>query len=827
MGVRLLERRELLKMLGLAAGATGLGGCRRLWSVPDSLVDLALRGPGIESERQTICGLCESGCGLSIRLVDGLPVGVKGNPRHPLNRGGACPVGLTALDLLYAPERLRTPLRRTPGGEFVPVAWDEALSEIAQRLAALRADHRGRQLAILSDEPGDLFSDFVTRFAQAFGSPNVAATAFSGALPFWLTQGLTQTPAFDLARADAVLSFGLDLFEDGPAPLHAISALVGERPAEERAALLHVGTRLSPSATKAEQFVAIRPGTHAAFALGVAHVLVKDGQYDRRFVADHTFGFEDSTDRDGRRRMGFRRLLAEQYYPDRAAQLCGCDPMRIVRVARRLGDASAPLVICGGEALWGSNATWTGMAVHSLNALLGAFGRPGGVVLPAPIPLTAPPPLADGETTSVPRLFAPGPGATTLNVDPVTALTERTLDGTYPLDALFLVSTNPIHGHPAGETLRRALERIPLVVALTPFQDETAACAHFVLPTPLFLETWQAVTTPATVGFSVLGLSQAVIEPLADTRHAAEVLLDLARRAGPETAAALPWADYPTYLRQRLEGLVLSGQGALISGSLEEGWVQFLEERGWRFTEHGDAAHFFDDLTREAGWWNPVVPAGDWEHLFQTPSGRFEFYSQLLERHFCTIGRQVGGAGLSTEQAFHRGVAALGCRVEGDEACLPHYEPAPAQGTGEVSLAPFRPLTGRGRLTAASSALEEMFGYAAFTTWESWVELAPETAQDLGLGDGDAVAVESTRGRADAVVRVTPGSAHETAHLPLGLGHPALNGKTRIGSNTTSILLESRDALAGTPSLTSTRVHLRLLHRRAHGEPAPGVGGRA
>lgn len=823
----LLERRELLRLLGLAAGATGLGGCGRVWSIPDSLVELALRGPGEQSERQTICGLCESGCGLTVRLVDGLPVGLKGNGRHPLNRGGACPVGLTALDVLYAPDRLRTPLRRAARGEFLPATWEEALEEIAHHLASLREAHLERRLVVLSDEPGQLFSELVLRFAHAFGSPNVAPAASSGALPFLLTQGLAETPGFDLARADLVLSFGLDLFEDGPAPLHAIAALVGMRATEARAALIHVGTRLSPSAAKADQFVAIRPGTHAAFALGVAHVLVRDGRHDRDFVAEHTFGFDDWTDADGRVRMGFRRLLMEQYYPDRAAQLCGCDPSRIVRAARRLGEAATPLVICGGEALWGSNATTTGVAVHALNALVGAFGRPGGVVLPTPIPLTPLPPLPAGEAADVAQLFAPREGVAALAVDGVTALAERVLDGSYPVGALLVVSANPVHEHPAGELLRRALERIPLVVALTPFRDETAACAHFVLPAPLFLEAWQAVTTPPTVGFSVLGVSQPVVKPLFDTRHPADVLLELARRLGPATAAALPWADYPAYLKQRLGGLVASGQGALISGSLEGEWVQFLEERGWRFLEHGDVAHFFEDLTREAGWWNPVVVGGDWERLFKTPSGRYEFFSQILERHLCAFGRKLGGAGLTGEQALHRAIAALGSRLEGDEACLPHYEPAPPLGTGEVSLAPFRPITARGRLGMASPTLQEMFGYTALASWENWVELAPQTAADLGLGDGDEVAVESARGSAEAVVRVAPGSAPETAHLPLGLGHGGPAGGARIGSNTAAILLESRDVLAGTPSLTSTRVRLRLLHRRAHGEPLPDRGGSA
>ncbi len=373
-------------MLGVASGTLGIGGCGRDWLVPDRLVELAQRGPGLESQAPTICGLCESGCGLTVRLVDGLPVGLKGNPHHPLNRGGLCPVGQAGLEVLYAPHRLQAPQRRGAGGELEPVSWDDALAEVGDLLRQLRSENQGSRVALLTDEPGQLFRDLADSFARAIGSPNISSTKSEGLLPFTLTQGIAQVPGFDVGKSDLVMSFGLDLYEDGPTPLHAISAMVGSRATEDRAAHIYAGTRLSAGSAKAEIYVPISPGTHGALALGVAHVLVREGNYNRDFVAEHTFGFEDWIDDRGHERLGFRRLLLERYYPDRVARICGCDAATVVRVARRLGEASAPLAVSGGEANQGSNATWTGVAVHSLNALLGVFDRPGGVSLPPPIP---------------------------------------------------------------------------------------------------------------------------------------------------------------------------------------------------------------------------------------------------------------------------------------------------------------------------------------------------------------------------------------------------------------------------------------------------------
>jgi len=538
-----IPRRDFVRLLGVSAGALGAGGCGREWLVPDRLVERALRGPGLETHLQSVCGLCETGCGLTVRLVDGLPVGLKGNPQHPLNRGGLCPVGQAALDVLYAPERLQVPLRRAGDGRYTTTTWAEALDEIASRLSELHARQAAERIALISEEPGELFAGLAERFARALGTPNLAPRRGLAALPFSLSQGLDVIPGFDLAQSDLVLSFGLDLYEDGAAPLHAISALVGVRPDEARATLLHVGTRLSPSAAKAEQRIAIRPGTHAAFALGVAQVLVREGRCDTRFLAEHTHGFEDWSDGAGRRRLGFRRLLIERYYPDRAAQLCGCDPTQIVRTARRFAEASAPLALVGGEALRASNASWTAVAVHALNALVGAFDRPGGVVLPAPVPLAPLPPLAEpGGAAARRSVFAADGSGGSLGIDPIEALAERVLDGSHPIDVLFVVGANPVHDSPAGPRLREALERIPLVVSLTPFRDETAACADLVLPSHVFLEGWQGTTTPATVAFSVVGLSHPVVEPLYDTRHPADVLLELGRRVAG--TGPLPWESY-------------------------------------------------------------------------------------------------------------------------------------------------------------------------------------------------------------------------------------------------------------------------------------------
>lgn len=801
--VRVLPRREFLKIVGASTAAAMLG-CDRQWSVPERLVALALRGPGLETHANTICGLCEGGCGLTVRLVDGLPVGIKGNPGHPLNRGGLCPVGPAALEVLYAPERLRGPLTRGSNGEHEPTTWESALGDVSSRLSELRAAGAGARFAILTDEPGQLFHELAVRFAAAIGSSNVSRSVTPRSLPFLLTQGLNGVPSFDLARADLVLSFGLDIYEDGPAPVHAISALAGARASGARCTLLHVGTRLSPSAAKAKEYLPVRPGTHGALALGIAHVIVREGKYDERFVAEHTRGFEDWTDDLGRRRMGFRRLLMERYYPDRVSQICGCDAGRILRISRRLAAASAPVALSGGEALAGSNATWTAMAVHSLNALVGAFQQQGGVLLPQRIPFSPLEPLPGQGGEGGPSLFTASSDSDRFGKDPVEALVDGVLDGSHPLDVLFLVHTNPVYSSPIGQRLGEALEKIPLVLAMTQFRDETAAQADLILPTHVFLEAWQEVTTPETVAMSSLGLSHPVVEPLFDTRHPGDSLLALASSIGDSAAAALPWTSYEAYLKHRFSGLVASGQGAVARGEFEESWVSFLEERGWRFLKHETVDRLWNDLAQEAGWWTPARTEADWRRVFATPSGRFEFCPDLLSDRLRTSGQA------STD----------------DEVCLPHYEPAPETGSGEITFLCFRPITARGRLGTVSPMLLEMFGHSVFSGWTTWVELSPETASEFGLEHGDRVAVESDGDSIVAEVRVQSGNVPGVAHVPLGLGHSELNRREGgIGTNPAHVVMVRPDSLDGALSLHPTRVRLRLVQSRKHGGPPPHEGG--
>ena len=173
-------------------------------------------------------------------------------------------------------------------------------------------------------------------------------------------------------------------------------------------------------------------------------------------------------------------------------------------------------------------------------------------------------------------------------------------------------------------------------------------------------------------------------------------------------------------------------------------------------------------------------------------------------------------------------MATAGIEVGEDEACFPHHESVPQVGDGEVRLMTFRPLTARGSLGVSSAMLLEMFGHTQLSGWETWVEVPPETAHELGLEDGDIVRLESETGRMELVVRLQPGGVEGVVHVPLGLGHASQVGPSAgIGTNPVPLLSGIRDPVSGVLSMNGAPGRIRLLRRRPHGGPAPSNGAHA
>ncbi len=816
-----IKRRDFVKLLGGVTGSLALTGfgLDQLIEIPDDLLEKARSGPGIETWKNTICGQCPGGCGLKVRLVDDIPVYIKGNPTYPINRGGMCPMGHSSLEVLYNPDRIKSPLKRIgiPGrGRWEPITWDEALSTISQRLTSLRSKNKSHHVAFLGSDERGLMKEHISRFMEAYGSPNyfrLSPAEFDG-VPFQLTQGHAFIPAYDFPNAKLVVSFGSNFLEEGYSPIYytRLFSQLRDTVGGDRTRFVQIDSRMSLTAANADQWVPVKPGTYGALALGLAHVLVREELIDAKFVAAHTSGFEDWTDREGRKHRGFKTYLLEDYYPERVWETTGVPAETILELARTLGNTRPALVLGNQGAVDNTNGTFTQMAVHSLNALLGNFEEVGGLFAGTPIPFDEFPKVNLNETAREGNRQTPidraNGAAISLSPFSIKGFTQNVLaEKPYPIELLFLYKGNPLFQTLNHHDLSEALRRIPLVVSFSSFIDETAEYADLILPDHTFLEKWDESSGVPSVGFEHVGLQQPIVDPFFDTRHTGDVLIDLARRLPEPVAAAFPFEHYQDEIRHCVQGLYESGKGAISSEVVQDEWLGYLQQRGWHIGRYDSFDAFWSLLLEHGGWWNPIRAKQPWGRIFQTPSGRFEFYSLTLKQALESMAGAAEFSG-SLDTVLRR----LNIRTQGDNVFIPHHEPAIEDEDGRgLNLITFQTLPNRNGSAANQPLMQELFGYTVRRPWESWVEINPVTAEQYGVSDGAWVWVQSSLGSIRVRAKVHPGIMPGVVCIPFGMGHTSYGRYARgYGVNPNTIMNNLYDELSGRPALQATRVELSL-----------------
>jgi anaerobic selenocysteine-containing dehydrogenase len=787
-----IDRRDFVRFvtggaLGAAASGVGVQGVR--W-VQAGIAGEEVKVPG-GSEKWSlgVCTLCETGCGLRARTIGNRVVKLQGNPMHPVNRGGLCPAGLAGLQELYHPDRLRSP-RRNVGTRQAPrwrdISWPEAVSLLTGKLRELRQGGLAHTVALIDRGERSLRSRLLRQFLGAYGSPNYL-TMPSGLdslqAALYLQQGVTAPVAFDWENTRYLLSFGVNFLEGWGSPLGTARAFGRWRDsaAGRRAKFVQVESRFSITAAKADEWVALRPGAEAVLAMGIARVLITEQLFDTAFVAEHTFGFEDWRDAAGQMHTGFRSMVLGDYRLDEVAAVTGVPAETILRIAREFA-ANRPALAIGDH----QTSTLTGnphaaMAVHSLNAMVGSIDAPGGVLVQPE------PPLDEREPSAArPRLDASPDHLFPvyhLGRLPGAILAQRP----YPVNAVLLHEVDPVFHLQNGEELRRALGEVPFIAAFTPFLNESAALADVILPVPTGLEKWQAALTPPTVPHAVVTIGQPVIPPRHGTRDSADVVLEVARALRGPLAAAFPFASFEEYLKRELAGIFAARRGVVFSPPFEETWHRLLERSGWWAPSYSTPVELWEQMLEKGGWWEPSYTFGRWDRVLRTPSGRFEFYPQKLAEW------------AKSHPEFARG---------GDRLILPHPPRSAGAPKGELLLMPIEVLPLLGGTGAHLPYLQQIVAPHLAASWDSWLEIHPETAKRLGIADGAMVRVESRRGQARVRARHYVGAHPEVVYLPLGYGHLEGGEWSRRGVNPMRLLESREEPVTGLPQVWNTYVRI-------------------
>ncbi len=520
-------------------------------------------------------------------MEDGRAVGLRGVKEHPLTQGRLCAKVNHYLERVYSPDRVLQPLRRVGAkGErrFEPIGWDEALDEAASRLGAIVAEHGGEAVlpySYMGTQGIVQGASLDRRFFARIGATRLtrAICGSSAAAGFAATQGGTKgmLPE-DIRHSRFIVLWGTNTIVTN---LHLWPFVTEARKNGARVVVVDpVETR---TAHAADWHVRPRPGTDAALALGLMHVIVSEGLHDADYLERHAHGFDEL------------RTRLEEYPPERVASITGVPADEVVELARAYATtrpAAIRTLIGMGHHERGGMTIRT---IACLPVLVGAWRERGGGIVgttawaawsPLNLDPVERPDLEDGTVREVNMAQL---GRALGELDP-------------PIRALVVYNANPAAIAADQGRVLEGLRRDDLfTVVIEQFLTDTAAHADLVLPATTQLEHLDLVPSWGSV---YLTLNRPAIEPLGEALPNSEIFRRLAARMGLE----------PELFADTDEDLVrtaLQSDDPLLEGVT---WERLLED-GYARVAVGDD-------------WRPYADGG-----FATPSGKAELWSDALAAH--------------------------------------------------------------------------------------------------------------------------------------------------------------------------------------------------
>lgn len=513
-------------------------------------------------------------CGMTVTVQDDRVLSITGDPDNPDSLGFLCMRGKATPEIVANPARLTAPMmRQTPGqGDWQGISWDAALDLIAARMAAVGPQAvgiwQGHGIGV-NDYGVGVKRGLIERFANLYGCHtwNPAMICWGlGAFGLGLTGALETSTKEDMgAHSALILLWGANTVSQAHTMRHV------EQAKRRGARIVAIDVRRTEASALADQVVLVRPGTDAALALAMMHVIVADGTWDRDFVAAHTLGFD-----------ALGAHLADKT-PDWAAAITGVDAATITALARDYAATRPAMIVMGGSSLHkGTNGWQAARAIACLPALTGDFGRPGGGIGPRHGARSHGAGFADitARDRRKPGHYIP---------NQMEAIITGLEDGR--IKVLFSLGSNMLSSFPDTNRMRAALAKADLVVVQDIFPNQTIReAAHLVLPGTIWLEE---IGVKATNGH--VHLCEPALAPTGEARPVQDLLRGLADRLG--VADVYPWAD----------------QTAVIDAVLD----------------HPATGHASVAQMRASGGHAAlrISEVGHPTRIFATPSGKIEFWS--------------------------------------------------------------------------------------------------------------------------------------------------------------------------------------------------------
>ena len=437
-----------------------------------------------------------------MELIDeGDRIGVTGDKNFPVNEGGLCVKGWSAADTLRHPERLLTPLARNDHGDLVPVDWDVALDRIASAIRRTQASYGRDAVGVFGG--GSLTNEkayLLGKFARvAVGTANIdyngrfcmSSAAAGASRAFGIDRGLP-FPLEDIPHAETILLVGANIAETMPPIMRYFEAQH-----RNGGTLIVADPRRSATAQWAQLHLRLQPGSDAALANGIMHLLIKEGYADADYIAARTEGFDEV------------RRIAAAYWPERVEALTGVPQRELAETARALGEAKTAMILSARGAEQQAHGVDNVSALINVALALGIVGRPfsgygtitgqgngqGGREhgqkadqLPGYRSITDPVARRDvAARWGIAESDLPGAGMSAYEL-------IQSAGEPGGVRTLIVIGSNPAVSAPNGLGVAERLKRLDFLAVADFFLSETAACADVVLPSAQWAEEEGTVT---------------------------------------------------------------------------------------------------------------------------------------------------------------------------------------------------------------------------------------------------------------------------------------------------------------------------------------------
>ena len=474
----------------------------------------------------SMCGMCAVRCPIRIEVQNGSVTWIEGNPYVPGIEGALCSKGSAGIAFEYDSERPQYPMIRTGergSGQWRKATWDEALGYIADKLKIVKNKYGAKAIA-LADRSGP-FTDLTKSFIKALGSPNYSdhddscAKNVNMACQSLFGYGRGEL-GYDFSNTKYIVLFGRNIFES--IQVKEVNTVLDGM--ERGAKLVYVDIRATVTASKAEKFLTIRPGTDYAMLLALVHVVLKERLYDKEYVNRYVLGLTEL------------EAFVAPYTPEWAEKETGIAAHDIYAIAREAAVAKPNVIFHGGWMLSRYiDSFYASRMLYILNSLLGSVESKGGLII-AKGP-------KDAGVKGLNSLGANIPDVADKIVD--AEMKEKSI-GTghlvnlykaiktgepYPVKAFIAYRFDPIAAFPDPDEQRRVLDDLDLLVAIDVNYSDTAWYADVILPESTYLERSNIIATQKGPKPGFVMRRQAMA-PRYDSKPAWEIFTLLAERMG-------------------------------------------------------------------------------------------------------------------------------------------------------------------------------------------------------------------------------------------------------------------------------------------------------